>query len=100
MDSYGLVRRKQHSEELRDSLSNLPLEPIRPTARNIVHTPVQRAVLLLRRHAWTIVACTLIATSLCLLRAARQPRLYCATADLAIYRDNQPAVPLEQRLHA
>lgn len=96
MDSYDLVRRKQHSEELRGVLPSLPVERDWPTARNLVHTPVQRTVLLLRRHAWTIVACTLITTSLCLLLAARQPKLYCATADLAIYRDNQPAVSLNK----
>jgi capsular exopolysaccharide synthesis family protein len=53
----------------------------------IPENPVQRVARVLRMRYWTILACTTISTSLFLLYAAWQPRLYRATANLAIYRD-------------
>ena len=94
MDSQELVKRRRESAEISRRFPDLSLDESASAVRVITLTPVQRTVVLLQRNAWTIVTCMLIATSLCLLRAARQPRLYCATANIAIYRDNQATISL------
>jgi capsular exopolysaccharide synthesis family protein len=96
MDSYGLARRKQEAVELQRRSRELRPDENPPSIRRIRLTPVQHTILLLHRYAWTIAACTLIATSLSLLWAARQPRLYRATAKVAIYRDNPAGVSLDK----
>ena len=96
MDSYGLARRKQEPLEVQPRLPASAFDANSLSVPRIRLTPVQRTILLLRRHMWTIVACTCIATSFALLWAARQPRLYRATANIAIYRDNQSSVSLSK----
>lgn len=96
MDSYGLARRKQEPLEAQPRLLASVFEANSLWVRRIRLTPLQRTILLLRRYIWTIVACTFIATSFMLLWAARQPRLYGATANIAIYRDSQSNVSLSK----
>ena len=92
MDSYGLAPRRQESLATEHGLPEHSLVERNSFVRRIRLTPVQQTVLILQRHIWTIVACVLIVTSLSLLWAARQPRLYCATSKIAIYRDSQTSI--------
>lgn len=68
----------------------------RASARLGPPNPVQRVVRLLHKHLWTIAACTALALSLSFLYALRQPRLYRATANIAIDRDSNAGVPLNK----
>src|SRR5437764_5643337 len=87
MHSLGLAKSEKSTPQLRQpTVDGQPRLIARPP-----ETPVQVVANILRRHFWTIVACTTISTSLFLLYAARQPRLFRATANLAIYRDSNPA---------
>ena len=97
MNSHTLMTRRRELGEIAPQVIESPLQdPRLATVRNFSPTPVQSAVLLLRRNVWTIVASIVIATSLCLLWAARQPRLYCATAKIAVYRDIQSSVSMHK----
>lgn len=94
----GLTRQRSDPAAVREPLPELRLGNHFSTTRNLRLTPVQQTVLLLRRHGWLAITITLSVTALSLLWASRQPRLYRATASLAIYRDNQSSVSLTQEL--
>lgn len=94
MDTHGLVRsRGKSTPACAAHECDFPDLPRSSTAI-ISNNPVRRSIALLRKYVWTILACTVIAVSLCLLYAASQPRLYRATANIAIYRDSRADAPL------
>ena len=97
MDSRGLT--KQKSNEILTPHS-FP-DPIRrASARLGPPNPVQRVICLLRKHLWTIAVCTALALSLGFLYAVLQPRLYRATAKIAIDRDSNAGVSINKTFTA
>lgn len=84
MDSHGLAPRREREIAFPERAALAPCLPFPRIQQN----PVQRTTHLLRKHQWTIVACVVITAVVFLIYAARQPRMYRAQAELAIYRDN------------
>src|SRR6185437_6371229 len=84
MDAHGLVTRRERETGFPGRAALAPCLPFPRIQQN----PVQRTTHLLRKHQWTIAACMVITTVIFLIYAARQPRMYRAQAELAIYRDN------------
>ncbi|HWY67670.1 MAG TPA: polysaccharide biosynthesis tyrosine autokinase [Terriglobales bacterium] len=94
MDSRGLI--KWTSTEVSTQDSPLRERSYRASARLTPSNPVQRIVRLLHKHVWIITACLALTLSVSFLYALRQPRLYRATANIAIDRDSNTSIPLNK----
>lgn len=92
MNSQALVK----CEEQSSRLAQVP--PAGLFARIPQQTPLQQSLWLVRKHRWTIAVCLLGTVAVSVLVAALQPRSYRATANLAIYRDNESGVSLGKSL--
>ena len=91
MNPHGLVRWRGKSAQIRASITDTEpdlFEERQFSFQTISENPVHRTVRLLRSHFWIIAACISVSTLLSLLYSARQPRLYRATSNVAIYRDS------------
>ena len=95
MNPRGLVKWTSRSSQLRAPQSGIfPDAASQGLFRAVPVNPIQLVVRLLRKYVGTIIICLGVSTSLILLYAARQPRLYRATANIAIYRESEGAVPV------
>ena len=92
MNSQALVK----CEEQSSRLAQVP--PPGLFARIPQPTPLQQSLWIVRKHRWTIAACVLGVALVSVVIAALQPRTYRATANLAIYRDNESGVSLSKSL--
>src|SRR5438270_113637 len=94
MNSRGLM--KWNPPDIPTQHSPAP-DPIRRASVHLVElTPVQRLLRLVHKHLWTIGTCIAVALSVSFLYAMRQPRLYRATANIAIDRDSNAGVSLSK----
>jgi uncharacterized protein involved in exopolysaccharide biosynthesis len=91
MSSDGLVNWKRDLPE-----PNIPPELVASSLRAIPEIPVHKSVRLLRKHLWTIVACLPIIPAAILWYEAREPRLYRATAKIAICRNSNSNLSLSK----
>ena len=95
MDSRELVEWKRTSSQMQGSpLARFPDARQQARSRAVPLNPLQRVVGLLHKYVWTIVLCVAVAIALTVLYAARQPRLYRATANIAIYRESGAGLPV------
>jgi capsular exopolysaccharide synthesis family protein len=67
------------------------------SVRHVPLNPVQRVVRLLHKHLWTIGVCVALSLSFSFIYAERQPRLYRATANIAIDRDSNTGLSLNNK---
>jgi len=95
MNPRGLLKWTSRSSQLRAPQSGIfPDAASQELFRAVPVNPIQLVIRLLRKYVGTIIICLAVSTSLILLYAARQPRLYRATANIAIYRESEGAVPV------
>ena len=90
MNPHGLMKWRAHSTNSEGPQSHNAATLLAEKQFSfppVSESPVQRTVRLLRKHAWIVAGCTVVSTVASLLYSARQPRLYRATANIAIYRD-------------
>ena len=93
MDSRELVKRTSIDVSRQSPLFQANF---RASARLAPTNPVQRVISLLHKHVWSIAACLALSLSLSFLYVLTQPRLYRATANIAIDRDGNASVPLNK----
>src|SRR5690348_7375921 len=94
MDSRGLV--KWTSTKVSKQDSSLPYLNYPASAHLAPTNPVQRIIRLLHKHAWIITACFAVTLSVSFIYALSRPRLYRATANIAIDRDTSASVPINK----
>ncbi|PYY10504.1 MAG: hypothetical protein DMG61_21570 [Acidobacteria bacterium] len=94
MDARGLM--KWNSTDISTQQSSASQNLHRASSRRVPLNPMQVVFRLLHKHLWTIAACTSLALSISLLYAVHQPRLYRATANIAIDRDSNAGVSLNK----
>lgn len=94
MDSHALIKRNSIDVSTQDP----PFfqSSLRASARLAPTNPVERIICLLDKHVWTITACVALTVTLSFFYALSQPRLYRATANIAIDRDGNASVPLNK----